>query len=139
MVAQYAAEIEKEDFENEVRNICSTIQLLVAARRETIEKLVDSADYLDSIWMRCRVSKTMGTGVSMVGGGLTIAGGILTTLTAGAAAPLLIAGIATSSVGAATNIGTSVAEKVLNSKQIKEMNEAFARDKEITRKFESQL
>ena len=49
MVAQYAAEIEKEDFENEVRNICSTIQLLVAARRETIEKLVDSADYLDSI------------------------------------------------------------------------------------------
>eukprot|EP00090_Calanus_glacialis_P021837 TRINITY_DN33686_c0_g1_i1.p1 TRINITY_DN33686_c0_g1~~TRINITY_DN33686_c0_g1_i1.p1 ORF type:complete len:265 (-),score=68.83 TRINITY_DN33686_c0_g1_i1:50-784(-) len=81
----------------------------------------------------------MGTSVSVVGGGLTIAGGILTTLTAGAAAPLLIAGIATSSVGAATNIGTSVAEKILNSKQIKEMNEAFARDKEITHKFESQL
>ena len=35
----------------------------------------------------------MGTGVSVVGGGLTIAGGILTTLTAGAAAPVLIAGI----------------------------------------------
>ena len=33
------------------------------------------------------------------------AGGILTTLTAGAAAPVLIAGLATSSVGAATNIG----------------------------------
>ena len=139
MVAQYEAEIEREDFENEVRNLCSTIQLLVTARRETIEKLVLSAAYLDSIWMRCRVSKTMGTSVSMVGGGLTIAGGILTTLTAGAAAPLLIAGIATSSVGAATNIGTSVAEKILNSKQIKEMNEAFARDKEITHKFESQL
>ena len=139
MVAQYEAEIEKEDFENEVRNLCSTIQLLVTARRETIAKLVASAAYLDSIWMRCRVSKTMGTSVSVVGGGLTIAGGILTTLTAGAAAPLLIAGIATSSVGAATNIGTSVAEKILNSKQIKEMNEAFARDKEITHKFESQL
>ena len=139
MVAQYEAEIEKEDFENEVRNLCSTILLLVAARRETISKLILSAAYLDSIWMRCRVSKTMGTSVSVVGGGLTIAGGILTTLTAGIAAPLLIAGIATSSVGAATNIGTSVAEKILNSKQIKEMNEAFARDKEITHKFESQL
>ena len=139
MVAQYEAEIEKEDFENEVRNLCSTIQLLITARRETIAKLVLSATYLDSIWMRCRMSKTMGTSVSVVGGGLTIAGGILTTLTAGAAAPLLIAGIATSSVGAATNIGTSVAEKILNSKQIKEMNEAFARDKEITHKFESQL
>ena len=139
MFAQYAAELEKEDFENEVRNLCSTILLLVAARRETISKLILSAAYLDSIWMRCRVSKTMGTSVSVVGGGLTIAGGILTTLTAGIAAPLLIAGIATSSVGAATNIGTSVAEKILNSKQIKDMNEAFARDKEITHKFESQL
>merc|ERR1719285_127962 len=49
----------------------------------------------------------------MIGGGLTIAGGILTTLTAGAAMPVLIAGVATSSVGAATNIGTSVAEKIL--------------------------
>ena len=34
----------------------------------------------------------MGTSVSVVGGGLTIAGGIMTTLTAGFAAPVLIAG-----------------------------------------------
>ena len=81
----------------------------------------------------------MGTSVSVVGGGLTIAGGILTTLTAGAAAPVLIAGIATSSVGAATNIGTSLVEKILNSKQVKEMNAAFERDKEITLKLEHQL
>ena len=67
----------------------------------------------------------MGTSTSMIGGGLTIAGGILTTLTAGAAAPVLIAGIATSSVGAATNIGTSLVEKILNSKQVREMNTAF--------------
>ena len=66
-------------------------------------------------------------------------GRILTTVTVGVAAPLLIAGIAMSSVGAAANIRTGVAEKILNSNQIKEMNEAFARDKEITRKFESQL
>ena len=81
----------------------------------------------------------MGTGVSVVGGGLTIAGGILTTLTAGAAAPVLIAGIATSSVGAATNIGTSLVEKILNSKQVKDMNAAFERDKEITGKLDTQL
>ena len=81
----------------------------------------------------------MGTSTSIVGGGLTIAGGILTTLTAGAAAPVLIAGIATSSVGAATNLGTSLVEKVVNSKQVKEMNAAFERDKEITLKLEKQL
>ena len=44
---------------------------------------------------------------------LFIAGGILTLTTAGAAAPLLIAGIATSSVGAATNIGTSLIGNIL--------------------------
>ena len=39
-----------------------------------------------------QVSKTMGTSVSLVGGGLTIAGGILTVATAGVATPVLIAG-----------------------------------------------
>ena len=61
----------------------------------------------------------MGTSASVVGGSLTIAGGILTLTTAGLAAPLLIAGIATSSVGAATNIGTSLIEKIINSKQVR--------------------
>ena len=81
----------------------------------------------------------MGTSVSLVGGGLTIAGGILTIATAGVAAPVLIAGIATSSVGAATNIGTSIVEKLLNSKQIKDLNNAFERDKMLTTKFERQI
>ena len=85
------------------------------------------------------MSRTMGTSTSVLGGGLTIAGGILTTLTAGAAAPVLIAGIATSSVGAATNIGTSLIEKMLNSRQIKEMNAAFERDKDITLKLEDKI
>ena len=45
--------------------------------------------------MQFQVSKTMGTSVSLVGGGLTIAGGILTIATAGVATPVLIAGIHT--------------------------------------------
>ena len=49
-----------------------------------------SAEYLDSVWVRCRLSRTMGTSASVLGGGLTIAGGVLTTLTAGLAAPVLI-------------------------------------------------
>lgn len=88
---------------------------------------------------RCKVSRSVGTSASVVGGSLTIAGGILTLTTAGAAAPLLIAGIATSSVGAATNIGTSLIERIINSKQIKEMTEALSVDKELTLKIESQI
>jgi len=139
LVLQASGEKARERFENEVRNICATIQLVVVARQDTIAKLERAADYLDSVWLRCRVSKTMGTSVSLVGGGLTIAGGILTIATAGVATPVLIAGIATSSVGAATNIGTSIVEKLLNSKQIKDLNAAFERDKMLTTKFERRI
>jgi len=139
MFARYAEQLEKDDFEDDILCLSSSIRQLVHARLDTIAKLRLSADYLDSIWFRCRMSKTMGTSASVVGGGLTIAGGILTTLTAGAAAPVLIAGIATSSVGAATNIGTSFVEKIFNSRQIKEMNAAFERDKDITLKLENQI
>jgi len=139
MFAQYARQLEREDFEASVVGVVSSVRQLVHARRETISRLRSSAAYLDSVWMRCRLSRTMGTSASVLGGGLTIAGGILTTITAGAAAPVLIAGIATSSVGTATNIGASIIEKILNSRQIKEMNAAFERDKDITLKLEEQI
>lgn len=137
--ASYAEDLEKEDFEEDLLSLSCSVRQLVDARSDTIQKLRASAAYLDSVWLRCRVSRTMGTSASVVGGGLTIAGGVLTTLTAGFAAPVLIAGIATSSLGAATNIGASLVEKIVNSKQIREMNAAFQRDKEITLKLESQL
>ena len=135
----YAAKLEKEDFEDDVRGLNATLFQLVSAREDTIRKLRASADYLDSIWFRCKVSRTVGTSTSVVGGSLTIAGGILTLTTAGAAAPLLIAGIATSSVGAATNIGTSLIERIINSKQVKDMTGALTVDKELTLKIESQI
>ena len=138
-VTSREVETERRQFELEISQVCQTVTRLLEARQDTIEKLRASAAYLDSVWLRCRVSRTLGTSASVVGGGLTIAGGVLTTLTAGAAAPVLIAGIATSSLGAATNIGTSVVEKIINSKQIREMNEAFDRDREVTMKFEDQL
>ena len=69
-------------------------------------------------FFRCKITRTVGTGANVVGGSLTIAGGILTLTTGGLAAPLIIAGIATSSVGAATNIGSSVLEKIIASKQV---------------------
>ena len=116
--AEYASRQEKDDFEMDLRNLSCTLANLVQAREETIAKLRQSADYLDSVWYGCKVSKGVGTSASVIGGGLTIAGGVLTLATAGAAAPLLIAGIATSSVGAATNIGTSLAEKAISSKEV---------------------
>merc|ERR1712241_985451 len=135
----YAAKLERDDFEDDVRGLNATLFQLVSAREDTISKLRASADYLDSIWFRCKVSRTVGTSTSVVGGSLTIAGGILTLTTAGAAAPLFIAGIATSSVGAATNIGTSIIEKAINSKHVKDMGNALSIDRDLTLKIESQI
>ena len=49
---QYAATIEEDDFEDDVRNLSSSLHQLVGARRDTIKKLRASAEYLDSIWVR---------------------------------------------------------------------------------------
>ena len=49
---EYAATIEREDFEDDIRNLSSSLHQLVGARRETISRLRESADYLDSVWVR---------------------------------------------------------------------------------------
>lgn len=135
----YAAKLERDEFEDDVRSLSASLYQLIAAREDTIKKLRASADYLDSIWFRCKITRSLGTSASVVGGSLTIAGGILTLTTAGLAAPLLIAGIATSSVGAATNIGSSIIEKIINSKQITQMTGALNVDQELTLKIEEQI
>ena len=53
--ADYAATLEKQDFEDDVRGLSSTLHQLVTAREDTINKLRASADYLDSIWTRYEV------------------------------------------------------------------------------------
>lgn len=135
----HAKKLEQEDFEDDVRSLNASLYQLVTARTHTIRRLRESADYLDSIWFRCRSVRGVGTSASITGGCLTIAGGILTLTTAGAAAPLLIAGIATSAVGAGTNISASVIERIINSRQIKDMTGALNVDRELTMKIESQI
>ena len=58
--ADYAQTLEKQDFEDDVRGLSSTLHQLVTAREDTINKLRISADYLDSIWTRY-VSKNIST------------------------------------------------------------------------------
>jgi hypothetical protein len=57
---QYAARIEQDDFEDDVRNLSSSLHQLVGARRDTIKKLRTSAEYLDSVWVRCVVISLCG-------------------------------------------------------------------------------
>ena len=49
---EYAARIEQDDFEDDIRSLSSSLHQLVGARRDTIKKLRASAEYLDSVWVR---------------------------------------------------------------------------------------
>ena len=49
---RYAYNLEKEDFEDDIRSLSSSLNQLVDARIDTIKKLRASAEYLDSIWFR---------------------------------------------------------------------------------------
>jgi hypothetical protein len=49
---KYALKLEMDDFEDDVRNLSSSLHQLCYAREDTIQKLRRSADYLDSIWVR---------------------------------------------------------------------------------------
>jgi len=49
---EYAAKIESDDFDDDLRALAASLHLLVGARRDSIAKLRASADYLDSIWLR---------------------------------------------------------------------------------------
>ena len=50
--AEYASKVEADDFEDDLRNLSSSLHLLVGARRDSIRKLRSSAEYLDSVWVR---------------------------------------------------------------------------------------
>ena len=71
MFAEYAKQLEEEDFEEDILALSCSVKQLVDARlmllsvknlniqifcrSETISKLKASAEYLDSIWLRCKV------------------------------------------------------------------------------------
>ena len=59
-------------------------------RGVTISRLRQIADYMDSLGRRTGIARVVGSGGGILAGSLTVAGGVLTVLTAGAAAPLLV-------------------------------------------------
>lgn len=49
---KYAMKLERDDFEDDIRCLSSSLHQLIYAREDTITKLRRSADYLDSVWIR---------------------------------------------------------------------------------------
>lgn len=85
----------------------------------TVKSLREVADKLDKVWRDCKKAHAAGTSAGIIGGTLTIGGGIATIMTWGIASPLLVAGMSVGTAGAVTNLGTSIVETFLNSTEIR--------------------
>ena len=77
-----------------------------------------AANTLDTLWKFEKQAHAAGTSIGIVGGLLTIGGGIATMMSAGAATPLLLLGTGVGVTGASTNLVTSYLEASTNSVEI---------------------
>jgi hypothetical protein len=128
-----------EDAEKVIGELCSMHVKLAEKTREAIRHMRATADMMDQVWRRCKGTKVGATAVSIVGGGLTIGGGIATLLTAGVAFPLFISGLVISVVGGASNFITAVVQNILDSNERKALDRALQDCKEKEILFEAKL
>ena len=85
------------------------------------------------------IAKLVGNGGGVVAGGLAVTGGVLTILTAGAAAPVLMAGAGVGLASGLTGASASISKKIIKSNQMKKVQQAIDEDAEATKDLEIQL
>ena len=116
-------EDQKQQDKRDLKELQEKTERMNSHARETIRSLRAAAKKLDNVWRDCKTAHAVGTSVGIVGGLLSIGGGIATVMTAGTATPLLVAGLSLGGAGATTNIGAAAVEALINSAEIKKAEE----------------
>ena len=75
----------------------------------------------------------------MLAGGLTLAGGVMTIMTAGAALPVLAAGAGLGLASGITGASAALSQKILSSKQMNKVEVAIEVDSAATKEFVSEV
>ncbi len=130
---------QKQKYEGELKEFAAKVEDMNFAKRNAIEHLNVTAGYLDKVWRDRRIASVAGNSAGILGGVMTIGGGIATVLTAGAAAPLLIAGFTLGAAGAVTSIGTAAIEAAIHSNQLQEAEKTLQGAHEFTTKVKEQI
>lgn len=113
------------DLDPAEKKLVENYSAMKTSLKNTVERLRELADDLDEVWRDCQQVSAVATGVGILGGVLTIAGGVIATImTAGTAVPFLVAGTALGATAACTNIGTSTVEAKTRSDITKEAEQA---------------
>lgn len=128
-----------KQLETELKVFAVKVKEMNLAKLEAIQCLYEAANYLDKVWRDCRIASAVGNSAGILGGVLTIGGGIATVLTAGAATPLLMAGISLGVAAAGTSLGTAAVETVVKSKQIQKAEKALQIADQLTNKVKRQI
>ena len=119
-------EDEKQQDMRDLTELQKKTEEMISNAKEIIRSLRTVAKKLDGVWRDCKISHAVGIGVGIVGGLLSIGGGIATLMTAGAASPLLIAGLSLGGAGLATKLGTAAVSSFINSDEMKKAEEKLA-------------
>ena len=130
---------QKQQLEKELKGFVANVEDMNLAKLTAIEHLYDTANHLDKVWRDCKIASVAGNSAGILGGFLTIGGGIATVFTAGAASPLLIAGILLGAAGAGTNLGTAATEAAINSAKLQEAEKALQGADELTKKVKEKV
>jgi len=128
-------DISEKDLEHiteEIRHLEEKLHLWREVRERTIQRLREIADYMDNLGKKTGLARVVGSSGGILAGGLTIAGGVMTVMTAGAAAPVLVAGAGLGLASGITGGAAALTKKILSSKQMKEVEVALEVDAAAT-------
>lgn len=99
--------------------------------KDTVKSIRRVAEKLDKVWKDCKIAHACGTTAGIVGGILTIGGGVATIASSEIAVPLLSIGLGFGLASAVTNLGTSTVEDSISS------NETKKAEKDLKETFDS--
>jgi len=102
----------------ELRRLEEKLFMWKEVRLNTIVKLRSIADYMDSLGYQTSMAQVVGAGGGVLASGLTMVGGVMTVLTAGAAVPVLVAGAGLGLASGLTGGAAIITSKVMASKQM---------------------
>ena len=102
----------------ELRRLEEKLFMWKEVRLNTVVKLRSIADFMDSLGYQTNLAQVVGAGGGVLASGLTMVGGVMTVLTAGAAVPVLVAGAGLGLASGLTGGAAIITNKVISSKQM---------------------
>lgn len=113
------SEAEKQQDGKDLKELQVKTKKLISKARAAVKSLRAAADKLDEVWTNCKIAYAAGSSGKILGGCLTILGGLAIISTAGAAAPLLLAGMGFGVAGAGTRVVTDIVKAAIDSSELK--------------------